>query len=44
MVNQAYYEETKKFMWDGETYETKKAATAAAQRYEDKGFTQVANR
>ena len=38
MVDKAYYEETKKFMWDGEAYETDKAATAAAQGYEDKGF------
>jgi len=38
MVNKAYYEETKKFMWDGEEYETDKAATEVAQGYEDKGF------
>jgi len=38
MVDTALYEETKKFMWDGQEYETKKAATAAAQGYENKGF------
>jgi hypothetical protein len=38
MINQAYYEETKKFMWDGQAYETEEAATAVAQRYEAKGF------
>ncbi len=38
MVDRALYEETKKFMWDGEEYETEKAATTAAQGYEDKGF------
>jgi len=38
MVDRALYEETKKFMWDGQEYETDEAATAAAQGYEDKGF------
>jgi hypothetical protein len=38
MMNQAYYEETKKFMWDGQEYDTEKAATDAAQGYEAKGF------
>ena len=38
MVDRALYEETKKFMWDGQEYETEEAATTAAQRYEDKGF------
>ena len=38
MVNKAYFEETKKFMWDGEAYETDEAAAAVAQGYEDKGF------
>lgn len=38
MVDKAYFEETKKFMWDGEEYETDKAATTVAQGYEAKGF------
>ena len=38
MVDRAYYEETKKFMWDGQEYETEEAATGAAQGYEEKGF------
>ena len=38
MVDRAYYEETKKFMWDGEAYETDEAATAVVQQYEGKGF------
>ena len=38
MVDRAYYEETKKFMWDGQEYETEKDAATAAQDYQDKGF------
>ncbi len=38
MVDKVIYEETKKFMWDGQAYEDKKSADAAAKEYEEKGF------
>jgi hypothetical protein len=38
MVDRAIYEATKKFMWDGQEYETEPDATTAAQAYQDKGF------
>ena len=38
MVDKVLIEETKKFMWDGQAYEDKNAADAAAKAYEDRGF------
>jgi hypothetical protein len=38
MAEQARLIDGKKFMWDGEEYESEKEAKAARKQYEEKGF------
>ena len=38
MAEQARFFEGKKFMWDGEEYETEKQANAVKTEYSEKGF------
>ena len=38
MAEQARYFDGKKFMWDGEEYESDEKATSAQKDYSDKGF------
>ena len=38
MAEQARFFDGKKFMWDGEEYDSEKKAQAAQKQYEEKGF------
>ena len=38
MAEQARFFDGKKFMWDGEEYESEKEAKAAQKQYEENGF------
>ena len=38
MIDKVIYEETKKFMWDGQEYEDEKGVETAVKEYEAKGF------
>ena len=38
MADQAYYEESKKFMWDGEEYNSDDQAATKEKEYAEKGF------